>query len=545
MGSWCGCVCDAAKAAGDYIVDTVEDAVDSVVDAVEDAIETVGGWIESGAEWVAETAEDVAGFVVDVASKVWDWITETASAIWDFVKRVAGDVWEWTKGTLEKAWDWVCEASSTAWDWVCSTAEKIWDVMVFIAETIEEFVEERVVPFLLDVLWVITHFDDLLRGFWLGIKCLVAGMEEKEYDVIEGMFRLDEDLLENRRVAFLPIDGKYVIFSDLHLFVAGDPLDVFRQIGNHELYQLALVSYHTSGHTLVENGDIEDLWMKETTLSGIIMDEAFDVLGSPFGDLLEEDYEDYRIRNQAVRIFDNNADVYQIIRSLFHDAGRYVRILGNHDDAWGYGEYLPGLQIVYPGLQVYDYAFIGRYGSDIHKHNGQSPVIIIAHGHQLDAWNNSACREAGMAVTETVSGIPSLALGVVERSEWEAKLNGVGFDNELNESIADIDEVEFYENIMEDFGDEPYVPQFILGHTHHPLKGPLVPLSSYVVAGASRFREYVNSGTAGRWEQFIWCVTIENGEVSLYGWTWGPDGSPIVYKFESDSSGYLQGRQVG
>jgi hypothetical protein len=45
------------------------------------------------------------------------------------------------------------------------------------------------------------------------------------------------------------------------------------------------------------------------------------------------------------------------------------------------------------------------------------------------------------------------------------------------------------------------------------------------------FAEYTNEGTAGRWEQFIWCATIENGAVEVHGWTWGSDGKPFQCEF--------------
>lgn len=137
-----------------------------------------------------------------------------------------------------------------------------------------------------------------------------------------------------------------------------------------------------------------------------------------------------------------------------------------------------------------------------------------------------------------VSGIPSLAASVVERSEWEEKLRGLGFNNELSESMFAIDEVEFYETIEDDFSNHLYVPQFILGHTHKALKDPLIP--GWMYRDEWRFSEYINDGTAGRWEQFIWCVTVEDGTVKLHGWTWGSDGKPHVYTFTGGFADYLQ-----
>ena len=535
--SWCGCVCDAVEDAAEWVEDQVDDAVDTVVDAVDDAIASVGDFFEDVGEWVESAVEDVGQFVSDVAEAVWDWITETASSIWDWIKKVAGQIWEWTAGALQDAWDWARDAASDAWDWISDTASTVLDTLCSVWDAIVDFVEEKVVPFLLDVLWVLTHIDDLIVAGVLGLLCLITEQDEKEYDLIEGLFLLDQEALADRKVVFLSDQAKYVIFSDIHLFIAGDPLDRFRQIGNHELYQVVLASYFADGYTLVENGDIEDLWMRETTLGEAQLDEVTDVLGWPFGDMIEQDYEKHRIRSQAVKIFDNNQDVYQTIRNLYHNTGRYVRLLGNHDDAWRSGDYLPGLQIVYPGVEVYDYALIGNYNSQPPVY-GNTPKVIIAHGHQLDAWNNSICRAAGAAITESVSGIPSLAANVKERSEWEQELRGLGFKNELSEDIASIDELEFYETIEDDFGNYPYVPQFILGHTHAPLDDPQIP--DWMSRDEWNFTEYTNDGTAGRWEQFIWCATVENGIVGLHGWTWDADGKPLHYQFRGGYADFLR-----
>ena len=45
---------------------------------------------------------------------------------------------------------------------------------------------------------------------------------------------------------------------------------------------------------------------------------------------------------------------------------------------------------------------------------------------------------------------------------------GPGFSNELETSLEGIDEVEFYETVRNDFSSYPYIPQFVLGHTHGP-----------------------------------------------------------------------------
>jgi len=527
--SWCAFVCDAVDGAAGWVEDQAEDAVGSVVDSVEDGLSAVVDYFEGVGESVEEAVSDVAQLAADVAEAAWNGITEAASSVWDWIKRVAGKVWEWTSGALEDAWNWAREAASDAWDWISGAAESVWGALCSAWDAVSGFVEEKVIPFLVDALWVLTHVDDVLIAVSLGLQCLLTGQDEREYDFIEGLYLLDEAALAQRKVTFLPVQDDYVVFSDIHMFVAGDPLDEFRQLGNSELYQAVLLFYCKGGYTLVENGDIEDLWMRETTVGEALLDQATDILGWPFGEMIEDEHEKYRIRSQAVKIFDNNSDVYQTIRALFHDQRKLVRLLGNHDDAWRSDDYLPGLQEIYPELEVFDYALLGDYGGTPPAY-GNHPRVIIAHGHQLDAWNNSICRAAGAAMTECASGIPALATKVTERSEWEPTLLWKeGFPNELKQDIAGVDEVEFYETVEDDFRSYSYVPQFILGHTHRPLEDPQIP--EWKDCDERKFTEYTNDGTAGRWEQFIWCATVENGSVSLYGWTWDAAGKPFARRF--------------
>jgi hypothetical protein len=540
--SWCGSLCDGVEDAARAVEEAVEDAVDTVVEAVEDAASAVTEFAEEAAEFAIETASGIGEFVAEVADRVWDWITETADSVWDWIKKTAGDIWEWTSQTTEAVWDWVKETASDAWDWIVNAASAIWDALVHVAEKIEEFWTETLAPFLLDALWVLTHLDEFILSLGVGLACLMTRQDDREYDLIEGMFRLDEDMLALRQVAFLPAKSSYVVFSDHHLFVRDDPKDAFRQLGNHDLYQAVLAVCYGAGFTLIENGDVEDLWMREESLGEAVREATFDILGFPFGDLLEADYEDYRIRSQAVKIFENNADVYQTIRTLFHNQGRYVRVVGNHDDVWRSQTYLEGLQLMYPGLPVYDYVFLGDYQPGVNAHGGHQPDVIIAHGHQVDGWNTYACRVAGEGITESGSFFPSMAAGTVKRSDWGAKLSGEGLNNVLHEGFTDINEVEFYKMYHKDFRSQPYPPHFVLGHSHSPRADACLPgwtgrVNQWMDEG--KFHEYTNCATAGRWEQLLWCATILNGIVDLEAWTSSETGQPQPIVFEGNYLGKL------
>lgn len=537
--SWCGCFCGVASDLEEWVEDQVDAAIDIVVDTAEDAVGAVADFLEETWERVEEGVADLGEIVSDVAEAVWDWITETGISIWEWIKETAGDVWEWTTGAMEDAWDWARDTATDYWDRITTIADTLWDVLVTSIEAIKDFVVEDYLPFLADVLWLLVHIDDILVGGIISLGCLIFGnQDEREYDLIEGLFLLDPDALEDRKVAFLSDQNRYVIFSDSHLFIAGDPHDYFRQMGNHILYQIALESYFQTGYTLIENGDIEDLWLREVTLGSVFLNEATDVLGSPFGDFINNEFENNRIRTQAVKIFNDNQDVYQNIRR-YYDNGRYIRTLGNHDDAWASEEHLPGLQFVYPDIQVFDYILIGNYANQPLEY-GNSPKAIIAHGHQMEVWNTKICRIAAGMWTETFSFNyqERLTGRATTRSDWEPKFNGPGFANKLSESLSSFDEVEFYEMVENDFFYYPFIPKFILGHSHSPRENAEIP--GWMSRDEWNFSEYINGGSIGRWEQFIWCATFENGDAKLFGWTYDQNGVPRCYQFKGGYANYLQ-----
>lgn len=536
--SWCGCVCDTAEDVGDAALDFAGDVIDTAVDAGGDAIDTVGEFFSDAGEWLGDAAEDVGEAVYDAGAEVVDWVSDTLDDVWNYVSGKIEDAWEWCKDAAESAWDWMVDTAKDAWEWVSETASQVWDKVVDVFEAIANFVKEDLVPFLLDALWVLGHLDDIIIAGALGLWCLITGEDEREYDVLEGMFNLDPALLSTRSVRFLPQSKNYVVTSDLHMFVEGDTLDKFKTLGNHDLYKAVLTEYAKNGYSLIEAGDVEDLWMRETTFSGSMTDIVFDSLGWPFGDMLEDDYEENRIRSQAVKIFENNSEVYETIRNLFHNGGNYYRLFGNHDDSWREQKFIAGLRLVYPDIVPLDYAFIGPYGTNPDDHGGMHPKVIVAHGHQFDAWNNAACHDAGTQITGTVSGIPSLAAGYTSRAAWEAQLKGLGFDNELGEDVTSIDELEFYETTEKDFSNKPFTPDFIFGHTHGPRKNAQIP--GWMSRKEWNFKEYTNTGTAGRWEQFIWCATIVDGNVELHGWTWDNGRNLASWRFDGGYADYLR-----
>jgi hypothetical protein len=530
--SWCGDYCEIADEIVDVVVGPAEEACEDLANAVNEGLATLGEYAKYVGTTVEEGFEDIETVIVEAARWTWDYISNTGVALWEWVKAVATDIWEVTASSLEAAWDWLRESAYDIWDFVSNVAESVWCAVVAIAEKVWAVVEDDLVPLLIRELWILTHVQDFVLGFLGGLVCIIMGGKETGYTVIEGLYNLDEDLLKERMVGFFPKTTKYVVFSDHHLFTSGSSIDKFREMGNHELYIAALAAYYEAGFTLVENGDVEDLWFRDVTIQETVQDEITDILW-PFASSLEDDYEDARIRSQAIKIFENNADVYQTIRNAFHNSGRFIRIAGNHDQAWRESKYLRGLQVVYPGIEVFDYAFIGEYGSDIHSHSGQTPHFIITHGHELNIWNRPGCAYAGSQMTEAASGETWYSVSYIPRAQWMRELRGVGFDNTPSD-----DEDDFYDRYRKDFSDKWPPPYFILGHSHDARHQPmakdfeLIPSS---LASDYRFLGYSNCGTAGRWESFVWCVAIVQNDVLLQGWTWGDDGKPVMYTFSGDS----------
>jgi len=535
--SWCCAVCDAVESAAEWIADSARSIVDGIVDAVETVLDAVTGALAPAVDWLSELVQDSAEFVGDVAAQIWDAITTAGGKVWDFIKAAAGSAWEWTSACLADAWEWARD--SPLGKWVARAYTSIGDALVWLSGLRWEYLSEAVFPVFkwFDPRWILGFLDDALFGALLGLACVVNGAESSEYGMLEALYRLDDSALRDRAIAFLPEDGRYVVTSDHHLFVAGDVLDKFREMGNHELYQIMLQRYAAEGYTLIENGDVEDLWMRETSHSAAVIDEALDVLGWPVGDALDDAYEDARVRAQAVKIFDNNADVYQTIRELFHEKGRYVRVAGNHDDYWRRPEFVSGLQLVYPDIEVFDYAFIGPYGTDRRVHGGKSPRTIVMHGHQIDPWNNARCSAAGAALTAAASGIAILSAGVKDRTVWERELVGSGFENVLSESKI-VNEVELQAEFSDAFSNTPETPQIVLGHTHESRHHALDPHGGF--GHVPEFDAYTNDGTAGRWEQFVWAATVVAGKVELHGWFLTRDGALRHLRFARSTPGRLQ-----
>jgi hypothetical protein len=307
------------------------------------------------------------------------------------------------------------------------------------------------------------------------------------------------------------------------MFFAGSILDRFRISGNDQLYLEVLARYAQRNFSLIENGDLEDLWMREPSPGSVLIEEGLELIGGPVGEAMEEHFEVSQAKTQLADIIANNMHVYAAIRELFDRRDRFLRTIGNHDDPLRNEAVAEGLRTIYPKLKVNDYVFITP------AHMPRNPMTVVTHGHQFDAWNTPSCASmAGEVITEVVSGLSTIwgesswAAGSTSRSTWMSKLRGSGFPNVLEDltvstlaSAQSVDEVELYKLMDEAFPSgrhgPPAYPYLILGHTHEPRHQSKRP-------GGGYFNKYTNSGTAGRYDGLVWCVEIIDGVPEVHVW---------------------------
>lgn len=139
--------------------------------------------------------------------------------------------------------------------------------------------------------------------------------------------------------SFDPSAGGLIVFSDQHKG-ARDGADDFRR--SERAYNAALAYYYHKGHTLVELGDVEELWEEMPSV----------VIG------------------RYPRTFE--------LTGRFQKAGRYWRIFGNHDDLWSFPDAVKRLlrPVIGEDLRVHESVIL-------ELPVGKSTCrLLMVHGHQ-------------------------------------------------------------------------------------------------------------------------------------------------------------------
>lgn len=138
--------------------------------------------------------------------------------------------------------------------------------------------------------------------------------------VAEALDRAWKRALDGEKSVTLDTDlntARLVVFSDQHKGIRNGA-DDFRTC--ERAYNAALAYYYASGHTLIELGDVEELW-----------------------------------EERPAAVLDKYKHTLEL-SAKFHQAGRYLRVYGNHDDNWSFEDQVARLlRPVYgESLQVYE-----------------------------------------------------------------------------------------------------------------------------------------------------------------------------------------------
>jgi predicted phosphodiesterase len=169
------------------------------------------------------------------------------------------------------------------------------------------------------------------------------------YDVVLKRQNGSEPLLNTRTGCAIPFDAataRFIIFSDQHKGT-GDHADDFS--GASANYKAALTYYYEQGFTFINLGDCEELW-----------------------------------ENKPEPVLHYYADIMQQ-ENLFHQAGRYLKVFGNHDLLWFGNDAVK--QLLHPlfsdTLKVYEGVLLQT------EIENQPLHIFLTHGHQGDTVSDS------------------------------------------------------------------------------------------------------------------------------------------------------------
>jgi hypothetical protein len=223
------------------------------------------------------------------------------------------------------------------------------------------------------------------------------------------------------------------------------------------------------------------------------------------------------------RIIRNNAGIYRRIRENFAADGRYLRVIGNHDDALRWYRVRQRLFDRIGHVPMVD-ALSLRDGADL--------VAVVTHGHFADAWNAPtrdnlgklsswlACTLLDVPFLDTPEGLPPAeATTSLLAGKWPNRLITVHPTFGANSHYDSLDEELLFHAVKKINTSNVWL---LLGHTHSPVSEP-------VSRDATRWKRYVNSG-CGVAQSLVTAIEW-NGDfapegAALVAWAYADESTP-------------------
>jgi UDP-2,3-diacylglucosamine pyrophosphatase LpxH len=465
------------------VIDAIEDGVNEIVEGASDAAEAVLSVVVTVATGIVDVAEAIAEAVAQSLEKLGEIINEIAKAVEASVDAAINSLASVVNRVITSAED-LLQSVVSATKWMI---EEFGDLA--------DWVVNEALPFIYGLLKIGVALAIFLATlpFWLAavIICTqvtaVYGHEHgKVLKAVADRYPRYTNMYKIRR---LDAEKKYLIVSDNHRYSAGD-LDIPSQQNDVVLYEQMLMQYANQDWTLIENGDVEDFWLRGGSGWEVAYDLATAFTG-PSADAAREGGVTGIAALHLQKVLANPAykDLYGTIKLHFHNKGRYFRTVGNHDDVYRNQKMVDQLGAVFPGITVEEFIVLANQNDEAQA--------IVTHGHQTDAWNSGACSFLGRTTTSITSAINSVLPDAMELGVPKSRLWTEAIDNTLTEvsplvgatlDTDSLNEPNLHKTYTDTFTEQG--PWLILGHTHAPR------LKAHNPTTNTTWARYINDGAA-------------------------------------------------
>ena len=454
----------------------------------------------------------------------------------------------------------------------------------------------------------IEMFDDLWEVYQVGNK-YKRDNEKALHEEVERSYSTLTEIIKTK-AAQNPGNGfrrigtaqnnNLVIFSDHHMTHRNHRHDYFFKF-NFPLYCEVLRHYADRGFALVENGDLEELLIFEPTPKESKRRRA--IVKKPWGidDIGEINWDELaglRIetrRKQLENILNDNSTYYKLVKESFGKS-RYYKIAGNHDTYYS-AELEDMIEAELWDGVIKDILLVERKGN-----NKVDLDFAITHGHQFDEtcvpphakmvgeviseclswafqgsdriwrvsdtrkWNTNPVKKFSNVLSSrsaATTGHPDLE-AVLEafmghEVAWEYFENKDPYMAFIKE-VCTGDEFFKYRHLNEDALANAILrlnpnlkdfPTLICGHSHEARDRSTFHNSTNITppdtTDRNLFTRYMNTGSAGRFENLIWCIEITGSKAKVYSWSNSGTENKLVMKkvrWDSDDEGKLIGKEM-